>query len=112
MKRIVIGAVLASLVVSQAVGPVEAKSKAKKKPVVQVDRDKNGIPDAWQKQYHLGYGKQVATKDHDRDGLMNVQEYQLRLNPLNRIRTATESRMGKRIRTATYLRINKNTQRI
>lgn len=81
MKRIVIGAVLASLVVSQAVGPVEAKSKAKKKPVVQVDRDKNEIPDAWQKQYHLGYGKQVATKDHDRDGLMNVQEYQLRLNP-------------------------------
>jgi hypothetical protein len=81
MKRIVISALLASLVASQAVGPVEAKSKAKKKPVMQVDRDKNGIPDAWQKQYHLGYGKQVATKDHDRDGLTNTQEYQLRLNP-------------------------------
>ncbi len=81
MKRILIGAVLASLVVSQAVGPVEAKSKSKKKAVVQVDRDKNGIPDAWQKQYHLGYGKHVATKDHDRDGLTNVQEYKLRLIP-------------------------------
>ena len=81
MKRIVIGAVLASLVVSQAVGPVEAKSKSKKKPVVQVDRDKNGIPDTWQKTYHLGYGKKVAMKDQDRDGLTNAQEYQLKLNP-------------------------------
>lgn len=81
MKRIIIGALLASVCLSQSVVSVDAKTKPKKKAVTQVDRDQNKIPDSWQSKYHLGYGKTVATADRDRDRLTNLQEYQLQLNP-------------------------------
>lgn len=83
MKKVVVGALAASLVFSQGLGIVDAKGEAPKKPM-KVDKDKNGIPDDWQAKYHLGYGKPVATKDNDKDGLNNIQEYQLNLNPISK----------------------------
>lgn len=83
MKKVVVGALAASLVFSQGIGIADAKGKEPKKPV-KVDKDKNGIPDDWQAKYRLGYGKSVATKDNDKDGLNNLQEYQLNLNPISK----------------------------
>ncbi len=83
MKKLFIGTLAATMMFSYSTGVADAKGKStvKKKKVVQVDKDRNGIPDVWQKKYHLGSGKSIATKDFDKDGLNNLQEYQLNLNP-------------------------------
>ena len=83
LKKLFIGTLAATLMFSYSTGVADAKGKSivKKKKVVQVDKDRNGIPDVWQKKYHLGSGKSIATKDFDKDGLNNLQEYQLNLNP-------------------------------
>ncbi|MEH6907069.1 hypothetical protein [Neobacillus drentensis] len=83
MNKLFIGTLAATLMFSYGIGVADAKGKSnvKKKKVVQVDKDRNGIPDDWQKRYHLGSGKSIATKDFDKDGLNNLQEYQLNLNP-------------------------------
>lgn len=101
MKKLAVGALAASLIFSQGLGVADAKGKdtkkAKIKKVAQVDSDQNGIPDDWQEKYHLGKGKSIATKDFDKDGLTNIQEYQLNLNPKRKIQTETGFLMVKKI---------------
>jgi hypothetical protein len=45
------------------------------------DRDHDGLPDRWEKRYHLSTHKKSAKKDPDRDRLANRREYHLRTNP-------------------------------
>jgi hypothetical protein len=45
------------------------------------DRDRDGLPDRWEKRYHLSTKKKSGKGDADRDGLRNRREYRLRTNP-------------------------------
>ncbi len=45
------------------------------------DRDDDGLPDRWERRYHLSTTKASAKRDPDRDGLTNRREYRLRTNP-------------------------------
>ncbi|WP_059173956.1 right-handed parallel beta-helix repeat-containing protein [Bacillus sp. FJAT-27445] len=47
-----------------------------------LDNNKNGIDDLWEKKYGLDLtNKQTASEDPDQDGLTNLVEYELNLNP-------------------------------
>jgi thrombospondin type 3 repeat protein len=45
------------------------------------DRDHDGLPDRWERRYHLSTAKKSGRRDPDRDGLRNRREYRLRTNP-------------------------------
>ena len=45
------------------------------------DRDRDGLPDRWEKTHRLKVGQRDAGKDPDRDGLTNRAEYRARTNP-------------------------------
>jgi Bacterial TSP3 repeat len=45
------------------------------------DRDHDGLPDRWEKRYHLSTKKKSGKGDPDSDRLRNRREYKLRLNP-------------------------------
>ncbi|MBQ0139039.1 MAG: hypothetical protein KBT36_07065 [Kurthia sp.] len=72
MKKIMVF-VLSLIVTISLVGPVQSSAKV-------VDKNKNKISDSWEKKYKLT-GKNLAKKDPDRDGLSNLVEYRLKLNP-------------------------------
>jgi hypothetical protein len=85
MKRVLVGGLALSLLMSQGVSTASAKGhghETKHKRVT--DKNKNGLPDSWEIKYKLGTGKTVAKKDNDRDGLNNLLEYKLKLNPLSK----------------------------
>jgi hypothetical protein len=67
-----------ALLFSQGWTTAEAKSNHQKPK--SADKNKNGIDDKWEKKYKLS-GKNVAGQDNDKDGLTNVYEYKLNLNP-------------------------------
>lgn len=80
------GKVLASglaltLLFSQGLHTVDAKGKHKEKSTHSDDKNKNGISDKWEKKYNLK-GKRLAQQDSDKDGLSNLMEYKLKMNPL------------------------------
>lgn len=86
MKKILMGILVISLVSTQFTYAAYAKGKSEtsRGKSVKTDKDLNGIPDEWQQKYHLGFGKNIATKDADKDGLNNLFEYKLTLNPLSK----------------------------
>lgn len=86
MKKTLVGVVVASLLLTPFTGTVHAKENNPKKnsKYSKQDKDSNGIPDWWQSKYHLGFGKNLASKDNDKDGLNNLVEYQLDLNPISK----------------------------
>jgi hypothetical protein len=45
------------------------------------DRNHDGIPDKWEKRFHLSTTRNVAKADPDRDGLNNVGEFKSHTNP-------------------------------
>ena len=45
------------------------------------DRDHDGLPDRWEKKFHLSTTKKNARKDPDHDGLRNIGEFRHRTNP-------------------------------
>jgi hypothetical protein len=47
----------------------------------QADRDRDGMPDRWERKHKLGVKKNDAARDPDRDGLRNVAEYRSKTNP-------------------------------
>jgi hypothetical protein len=84
MKKVLVGCLAFTLLFSQGLSYASAKGhdvqKSHKKTKV-MDKNKDGIPDVWELKYKLGLGKDVAKKDHDKDGLNNLIEYKLNLNP-------------------------------
>ncbi|WP_142383581.1 hypothetical protein [Bacillus sp. V5-8f] len=83
-KKLLAGGLALTLLLSQGVSNADAKgndkSKKEQKPKV-TDKNKNGIADQWEVKYKLSSGKDIANKDNDKDGLINVIEYKLNLNP-------------------------------
>jgi hypothetical protein len=57
-----------------------ANSTTKVKVDVGVDKNKNGLPDSWELKFNLT-GKNVANGDADGDGIPNIIEFLLNLNP-------------------------------
>ncbi|WP_419727029.1 hypothetical protein [Terrisporobacter petrolearius] len=86
MKKTLVGVVVASLLLTPFTSTVHAKENNVKKSSKhsKQDKDSNEIPDWWQTKYHLGFGKNVASKDKDKDGLNNLVEYELNLNPISK----------------------------
>ncbi|RFU62731.1 hypothetical protein [Bacillus sp. V59.32b] len=74
MKKLFIGVLSLSLLFSAGLTTADAKAKKV------VDKNKNGIDDKWEKKYKLK-GKNIAAQDNDKDGLTNLIEYKLNLNP-------------------------------
>jgi hypothetical protein len=50
-------------------------------PALAKDRDRDGLPDRWERKYHLSTKVKSAKKDRDRDRLRNRQEYKHKTNP-------------------------------
>ena len=48
------------------------------------DRDHDGLPDGWERKYHISTSKKSAKQDPDHDGLRNKREYRERTNPRKR----------------------------
>ncbi|HEX8075613.1 MAG TPA: thrombospondin type 3 repeat-containing protein, partial [Thermoleophilaceae bacterium] len=58
--------------------PAKKKNKASKKG----DKDKDGLPDSWEKRFGLSpKSRKDAKKDKDKDGLSNLREFKLKTNP-------------------------------
>jgi hypothetical protein len=84
MKKVLVGCLALTLLFSQGLSYANAKGNDMKKShnkTKVIDKNKNGIPDRWELKYKLGLGKDVAKKDNDKDGLNNLIEYKLNLNP-------------------------------
>lgn len=77
-KKVLVGGLALTLLFSQGLPTVSAKGKDEKPKVA--DKNKNGIDDNWEKKYKLK-GKNIAKQDNDKDGLNNLTEYKLKLNP-------------------------------
>lgn len=45
------------------------------------DRNRDRIPDRWEKRHHLSLKVNQASRDQDRDGLTNMGEYRAKLDP-------------------------------
>src|SRR2546421_3693747 len=45
------------------------------------DRNHDGIPDKWEKHFHLSTRANVAHRDPDHDGLANIAEFRDHTNP-------------------------------
>ncbi|MCP8969549.1 hypothetical protein [Ectobacillus ponti] len=81
--KMLAGGLAFTLLFAQGMYAADAKGKEhkkSKKPVV-TDKNRDGIVDSWEVKYKLGLGKAVAKQDTDRDGLSNLVEYKLHLNP-------------------------------
>lgn len=50
-------------------------------PATAKDRNKDKIPDRWEKKYNLSLKKNQARRDQDRDGLRNRAEYRAKTSP-------------------------------
>ena len=50
-------------------------------PAAARDRNKDGLPDRWEKRHHLSLKVKQAKKDQDRDGLRNKAEFKAGMNP-------------------------------
>lgn len=48
------------------------------------DRNKDGIPDRWEKKHHLSTSQNQANRDQDRDHVRNLCEYQSSMDPRDR----------------------------
>src|SRR3954462_1933717 len=48
------------------------------------DRDHDGLPDKWEKKFHLSIHKNSADADPDRDRVDNANEFRERTNPRRR----------------------------
>ena len=48
------------------------------------DRDRDGLPDSWERRYGISTTKKSGEQDPDHDQLKNRHEYQLRTNPRKR----------------------------
>ena len=71
---------LITAVVALAMLAVPSAAMARHQPKVR-DRNHDGIPDKWEKQFHLSLKVNQAKRDPDHDGLKNKQEFQDRTNP-------------------------------
>src|SRR5438874_737534 len=45
------------------------------------DRNHDGLPDRWERHYHLSLHVNQARRDEDRDGLVNKAEFRADTNP-------------------------------
>lgn len=70
--RLTVVAIALVMIVLLGATPALAKSK---------DKNKNGIPDTWEKKYRLSLKVNQAKKDFDKDGLRNIDEYRCATNP-------------------------------
>lgn len=77
MKKVLFAGLALSLVFVQGIATADAASAKASK----ADKNRNSLPDQWEKKYKLK-GKGIAQKDNDKDGLSNLVEYQLNLNPV------------------------------
>jgi hypothetical protein len=70
------------------------------------DRDHDGLPDKWEKKFHLSTTRKNARKDPDHDGLRNIGELRHRTNPRDadtdndRLEDGTELEVGDNPRDA------------
>lgn len=79
-KKVLVAGLAFTLLLSTGLTTVDANGHNQKNSKQKSDMNKNGIADAWEKKYKLS-GKNVAQQDKDKDGLTNLVEYKLNLNP-------------------------------
>ncbi len=59
----------------------KAAAKAKQRAARAADRNRDGLPDKWEKRYKLSLKVNQALRDQDADGLVNRSEYTAGTNP-------------------------------
>jgi hypothetical protein len=81
MTRIprILAALTALALVALLPGAATARSHHARAHFADVNHD--GIPDWWERKFHLSLRVNQASRDQDRDGLTNLQEFKARLNP-------------------------------
>ena len=62
------------------------------------DRDRDRLPDRWEKRYGLSISKKSARRDPDHDGLRNLREFRLRTNPRSKDTDGDGLRDGAEVR--------------
>lgn len=71
-RRAIFAVALAAALSCALAGPAHAKAK---------DTDGDGMPDRWEKAHGLNWHKADARADADHDGVTNIREYHLGLDP-------------------------------
>lgn len=66
--------IIAAVLVGSLIAAVPAQARTK-------DRNRNHIPDRWERSHHLPVSSNQARRDPDRDGLNNLAEYRSKTNP-------------------------------
>ncbi len=71
------------LVLLQLPSATFAAEKSKSTNSTITDKNKDGLPDSWEKKFNLK-GSNLGKKDNDKDGVSNLWEYKLKLNPISK----------------------------
>ncbi len=69
-RKALVATLLLAVIALAAAGPATAK-----------DRNKDRIPDRWEKRHHLSLKKKQGRRDQDRDGLKNRAEFKAKTHP-------------------------------
>ncbi len=72
LARVAVALVAAALGMSLLAAPAQAARR---------DTDGDGMPDRWEKAHNLNWRKANARADADKDGISNIREFRLGLDP-------------------------------
>ena len=75
---------LALMVALPAVASAKRHSSGHAKSAKRADRNRDGLPDRWERRHHLSLKVKQASRDQDRDGSNNAMEFAANTNPRDR----------------------------
>jgi hypothetical protein len=74
--------VVAGLLAATMLVPTAAQARtAKHRGAAKADRNRDGLPDRWERRHRLSLNVKQARRDPDRDGLNNLREYRAKTHP-------------------------------
>ncbi|MDQ4040630.1 MAG: hypothetical protein M3141_02655, partial [Actinomycetota bacterium] len=83
MERMLVVLVPAIAMLSFLPAPAQARD-VPPRSAAKADRNRDRIPDSWERRHRLSLRVKQTLRDQDRDGLNNLGEYRARTNPRDR----------------------------